>query len=64
MAVDVVRNDQIFVICRLLTITAGTARATEPEWPRVVADLLNGRPSTDGGPPSDLRWTVRSHATR
>ncbi len=41
------------VICLLLTITAGTGRAAQPEWPRVVADLLNGAPSTDGGPPSD-----------
>jgi acetyl esterase/lipase len=40
------------VICGLLAITAGTARASEPEW-RVFADLLNGPPSTDGGPPSD-----------
>jgi len=40
------------VICGLLAITAGTARAAQPEW-RVFADLLNGPPSTDGSPPSD-----------
>jgi acetyl esterase/lipase len=37
------------VICGLLAITAGTARAAQPEW-RVFADLLNGPPSTDGSP--------------
>jgi len=37
----------------LLAITTGTAGAAPPEWPRVVADLLNGTPSTDGSPPSD-----------
>ena len=40
------------VICGLLAITAGTARAAQPEW-RVFADLVNGPPSTDGSPPSD-----------
>lgn len=40
------------VICGLLAITVGTARASEPEW-RVFADLLNGPPSTDSSPPSD-----------
>lgn len=41
------------VICGLLAITTGTSRATQPERPRVVADLLNGPPSTDARPPSD-----------
>jgi acetyl esterase/lipase len=33
----------------LLAITAGTARAAQPDW-RVFADLLNGPPSTDSSP--------------
>jgi acetyl esterase/lipase len=41
------------VICVLLAITTGTSRAAQPEWPRVVADLLNGPPSADASPPSD-----------
>jgi acetyl esterase/lipase len=41
------------VICVLLAITGGTARAAQPEWPRVFADLLNGPPSTDASAPSD-----------
>ena len=41
------------VICGLLAITTGTSRAAQPERPRVVADLLNGPPSTDASPPTD-----------
>jgi acetyl esterase/lipase len=42
-----------FVICALLAITTGTSRAAQPEWPLVLADLLNGPPSTDASPPTD-----------
>jgi acetyl esterase/lipase len=41
------------VICALLAITTGTSRAAQPEWPRVVADLLNGPPGSDGSPATD-----------
>jgi hypothetical protein len=42
-----------FVICALLAIMTGTSRAAQPEWPFVLADLLNGPPSIDASPPTD-----------
>jgi acetyl esterase/lipase len=42
-----------FVICLLPAITTGTAGAAEPQWPRVVADLVNGAPAADAGPAAD-----------
>jgi acetyl esterase/lipase len=41
------------IICALLAITTGTSRAAQPEWSRVVADLLNGPPGSDGSPAAD-----------
>jgi acetyl esterase/lipase len=37
----------------LLAITTGTSRAAQPEWSRVVADLLNGPPGSDGSLAAD-----------
>ena len=34
-------------------MTTGTSRAAQPEWPRVVAELLNGPPGSDGSPAAD-----------
>jgi acetyl esterase/lipase len=41
------------IICALLAITTGTSRAAQPEWSRVVADLLNGPPGSDGSLAAD-----------
>jgi acetyl esterase/lipase len=41
------------LIGALLAITTGTSGAAQPEWPRVVADLLNGPPDSDGSPAAD-----------